>query len=142
MIRTCDACGQKNRVPAERLVHSARCGACKANLGPVHEPIEVGEREFSDITSRSGVPVLVDFWAEWCGPCRAAAPELKQLASELQGRALILKVNVDEQPGLASRYQVQGIPNFAVFKSGQLAFQQAGLVRRAEMRRWLEHAGA
>lgn len=95
-----------------------------------------------DAEVKSGTLVVVDFWAPWCGPCRMAAPELISLAREVAGRALVLEVNVDQNPGLASRYGVQSIPNFLVFSGGRLLMQRAGLVPRAEMRRWLEKAYA
>jgi thioredoxin 2 len=104
----------------------------------VGEPIEADPALFDEVVSASRVPVLVDFWAAWCGPCRAAAPEVSALAKEMAGRAVVLKVDTEAHPGLASRYNVQGIPNFLVFRNGQVAFQQAGAAPRAQMRRWLE----
>ena len=95
---------------------------------------------FADIVREAKVPILVDFWAEWCGPCRMAAPEVKELARETAGRALILKVNTEEHPQLAAQFCVQSIPNFVVLREGRTVFQQAGLVPRAQMRRWLETA--
>ena len=137
MILTCKSCGTKNRVPAKHLADTGRCGSCKSPLPPVDEPLNVDTAEFDEIIRDSKVPVLADFWAAWCGPCRMAAPELKELARETAGKALIVKINTEENPELAARFGVQSIPNFVVLRGGQPVFQQAGLVPRSEMRRWL-----
>jgi len=140
MIRTCPSCAKPNRVPAEHLSDTGRCGACKKPLPPMADPIEVDTAEFDEIVAASKVPVLVDFWAEWCGPCRMAAPHVVQTARDLAGRAVVLKVDTERHPELAVRYGVRGIPNFAVFARGQLQFQQAGLVDATTMKSWLARA--
>jgi len=141
-VRTCANCGAKNRVSAKHLADTGRCGVCKSPLPPSGEPIEVDAAGFDDIVRESKVPILVDFWAAWCGPCRAAAPEVSAIAQEMAGRAIVLKVDTESQPDLAARFRVQSIPNFVVLRGGNVVMQQPGLVRRDQMRSWLQVANA
>jgi len=141
MILKCPSCGRKNRSPAQRLAETGRCGACKTEISPVSTPIDADPETFDEIVSGAKVPVLVDFWAAWCGPCKMAAPEVARTAEEMKGRALVVKVDTDRHPELAARFGVQGIPNFVVLRDGRTVFQQPGVVSSAQMKSWLVRAG-
>lgn len=145
VIRACGHCGQKNRVPARHLASTGRCGKCGSPLPPIAEPIAVDEALFDEIVQEARVPVLVDFWAEWCGPCRAAAPEVSRTSADMAGRAVVLKVDTEKYPQLAGRFDVRGIPNFVVLSGGRVVIQQAGLVGHEQMEQWLisaRHTGS
>src|ERR1700680_2389605 len=101
IISVCPNGHAKNRIPSQHLADTGRCGACKATLPPVSEPIAADAGSFDEIIASAKVPVLVDFWAAWCGPCMMAAPEIEALAREMAGRALVLKAGTEDHPDLA-----------------------------------------
>lgn len=119
MILECHVCGKQNRIPAERLEDGPKCGSCKAALS-VDAPVHVSsEAEFDELIAGSPRPVLVDFWASWCGPCRMVAPEVAKLARQHAGRLVVAKVSTEDVPEVASRFGVHSIPTLALFSKGR-----------------------
>jgi thioredoxin 2 len=137
MRRVCAQCKAQNRIPVRHLADTGKCGKCRAVLPPHASPIEItSEAQFDEIVAASRVPVVVDFWAAWCGPCRSVAPEVKKAAHNLAGKALVLKVDTDAHGELAQRFSVQSIPNFAVFSGGRLVRQRAGAIDHRQLEKW------
>jgi thioredoxin 2 len=123
----CPHCSAVNRVAPDRPASEAICGACKSRLF-AGEPIALTAKTFDKHVERNDMPVIVDFWAPWCGPCRAMAPIFDRAAKELEPRARFAKVNVDEEPSIAARFGIRGIPTLIAFEHGKVAKQHAGLV--------------
>jgi thioredoxin 2 len=131
----CPACLTANRVPAARLGEEPKCGKCGAALlGGT--PLELAEAQFDDFVRRTELPVIADFWAPWCGPCRAMAPHFERAARELKGRARLVKVNTEEAPGLAARMGIRAIPTIALFRNGAEVKRVSGALDAAALVRW------
>ena len=135
-IITCPNCGRRNRVPAV-APGTPRCGNC-------HEPLpwitDAGDDTFAEVAEAAPVPVVVDLWAPWCGPCRMVSPALAQVAADLAGRVKLAKVNVDESHKIAQRFGVQAIPTLMVLRNGQVVARRAGAAPAADLRKWVETA--
>jgi thioredoxin 2 len=134
-IVACPSCGKKNRVPASAS-GNPRCAACHADLPWL---VSAGEADFDAVVS-TRLPVLVDLWAPWCGPCRMVAPGVEQAARELAGQLKAVKVNVDEAPGLSARFAVQGIPMLVVLRDGRVVAQQVGALPAPQLLAWVRQA--
>ena len=132
----CEHCGQKNRVPAAAS-GTPRCGKC-------HEPLpwiaDADDTTFREVAEAARIPVLVDLWAPWCGPCRMVSPALEQLARELAGQVKLVKVNVDTSPQVSQRFSAQAIPTLLVLRDGHVAARQTGAAPLAALRTWLGKA--
>jgi thioredoxin 2 len=141
VIRTCPACGKKNRVLYAKLSEEARCGACGAPLPPPAEPVAADTGSELDSLLREAVlPVLVDFWAPWCGPCRSVAPEIGKVAERNAGRLLVVKVNTDVDPAVGAVHRIQGIPTMAVFRGGREVARTSGARPAAQIEGFVRQA--
>ncbi|WP_307795596.1 thioredoxin [Actinacidiphila acididurans] len=133
---TCANCGRINRVPAAAQ-GSLRCGNCRAALPWI---AEAGDADFREVAEQASLPVLVDLWATWCGPCRTVSPALEQVAERLAGRIKLVKVDIDKSPGLARRFEVQAVPTLLVLDHGRQVARQTGAAPANALRQWVDES--
>ncbi len=132
-VVVCPSCSTKNRVPAA-ADGAPRCGNCK---NPLPWVVDTSDADFTDVADESTIPVLVDVWAPWCGPCRMVSPALEQLATELSGKLKLVKVNADEAPEVSRRFEVQAIPTLVLMHHGEVVDKQIGAAPAPALRSWL-----
>lgn len=141
VIQLCPACGTANRVVYGRTGQQGRCGSCKADLPKLAEPIEIESvAAFAALVGQSPLPVVIDFWAPWCGPCQMMAPEFAKAAAQAAGEALFVKVNTDEQQEIAAQFRIQGIPAFALIRNGRPVAETSGFQPAARLLAWMRQS--
>ena len=136
LIVVCPHCAAPNRLAASRLADRGNCGKCKEALFDGH-PVELNAGNFDAHTGRSDLPVVVDFWAPWCGPCRSMAPAFEQAARELEPQIRLAKLNTESEHQLAARFAIRSIPTLAIFQGGREIARQAGAMDAASLTRWI-----
>jgi thioredoxin 2 len=141
VVIACGACGKRNRLTYERLGDAVRCGQCKQPLKAPGVPIELHETaDFDRLVAKSSLPVVVDYWAPWCGPCRMVAPELQKVAARQAGRVIVVKVNTDEMSDLGQRFNIRSIPTLAVFANGHEVARTSGARPASDIEAWVDQA--
>ncbi|MBA2431199.1 MAG: thioredoxin [Chthoniobacterales bacterium] len=141
LLLACPQCGQRNRLRYEGFGTTFRCGKCRSELSPPAVPIDLAsERVFTALTTRSTLPVLVDFWAPWCGPCKMVAPEFTKVAAASAGRWIVAKVNTEQLPELASRFRINSIPTMVVLQRGTEIAREMGALPAARITQFLEQS--
>lgn len=141
VVIPCPACGQKNRIVFARLGSAVKCGRCKTELSATATPLEVSSSaDFDKLVAQSAIPIVVDYWAPWCGPCRMVAPELAKVAARSGGKFIVVKVNTDALTDLGERYRIRSIPTMAVFLGGREVTRTAGARPAADIEQFITSA--
>ena len=133
----CAACGAVNRIPADRPADQAKCGRCGGKLFP-GAPVELNDAIFPKFVSRTSVPMVVDFWAEWCGPCKMMAPEFAKAAKELEPQAKLVKVDTERNQMTAAQFGIRSIPTLMIFRDGKVVAQKAGAMPASAIVEWVK----
>jgi thioredoxin 2 len=139
MLITCPHCATTNRVPDARLTEDPTCGRCGEALLD-GRPVELTDANFDAVTTKSELPVVIDFWAPWCGPCRMMAPQFEQAARQLKGRAILAKLNSDDNPRAASRFAIRSIPTMVMLRAGAEAKRTSGALQAGQIVGWVTQA--
>ena len=143
VVIACESCGQKNRVTYGHLGDAVKCGRCKNEISATKSPLEVGSTaDFDRLIAQSTIPIVVDYWAPWCGPCHMVAPELAKVAARSGGKFLVVKVNTDALPALGERFRIQSIPTMAVFSGGREVTRTSGARPAADIEHFITSATA
>ena len=143
LIVACPSCGQKNRLTYERLADPVRCARCQTSIPPPASPIDIhSTADFDRLVGSASLPIIADYWAPWCGPCRMVGPELQKVAARQAGRVLVIKVNTDELSDLGQRFGIKSIPTMTVFSGGKEVARSSGARPAADIEAFLEQAVA
>lgn len=133
----CPSCGAINRIPAGKPVEKAKCGKCGGRLF-AGKPVDVNDALFARMVAKNSIPVVADFWAEWCGPCKMMAPEFAKAAAEMEPRVRFVKLDTERHPATAAQFGIRSIPTMILFKNGQPVAQTAGAMSASQIRQWIE----